>query len=213
MWCSYIHDAGFANPQIHAHARRLYTRRDGLRSPPGKLNNWCCARLPLLRKRHLPLLFAASMADEPTRDRHSHTRWSRLVSCPGPNLTLGRSVRIAVPMSPAKLWRRSRRVQGYRWTHRGLEQKPRPADAIGNALPGGIASVCKKKFRWARDHDNYIFVAKEALGYGADFCYVPAWFRYGCPLVSVAACWLVSVTFSCFVPLVPVSYFIQKNVF
>ena len=88
MWCSYMHDAGFANPHRRAHARRFYTRRDGLRSPPSKLNSWCCARLPLLRERHLPLLFAASMADEPTRDRHSHTQWSRLVSSPGPNLAL-----------------------------------------------------------------------------------------------------------------------------
>ena len=54
MCCSYIPDAGFANPQGHAHARRLYTRRDGLRSPPSKLYIWCCARLPLLRERHLP---------------------------------------------------------------------------------------------------------------------------------------------------------------
>ena len=105
MWCSYIPDAGFANPQNHTHARRLYTKRDGLRSPASKLNNWCCARLPLLRERHLPLLFAASMADEPTRDRHSHTRWSRLVNSPGPNLALGTSVRIEARTSPAKLWR------------------------------------------------------------------------------------------------------------
>ena len=46
MWCSCIPDAGFASPQNHTHARRLYTKRDGLRSPPSKLNNWCWARLP-----------------------------------------------------------------------------------------------------------------------------------------------------------------------
>ena len=112
MWCSYIPDTGFATPQNHAHARRLYTRQDGLRSSPSKLNNWCCARLPIVRERHLPLLFVASTADEPTRDRHSHTQWSWLVSSPGLNLALGTGVRIAAPTSPAKLWCRSRRCAG-----------------------------------------------------------------------------------------------------
>ena len=34
IWCSYIPDAGYACPHGHARARRLYTRRDDLRTPP-----------------------------------------------------------------------------------------------------------------------------------------------------------------------------------
>ena len=54
LWCSYIPDAGYACPQGHAHARRLYTRRDYLRSPPSKNSKMAVPQTTLLTCSEVP---------------------------------------------------------------------------------------------------------------------------------------------------------------